>query len=119
MTERLYNEDSHRKEFRAVVAACEKAKDFWRVSLDRTAFFPEGGGQPADQGTLGEAHVLDAHEANRSDEEIEAMLARNITEDRVFGVLSCHDLPEFFDEKKLAVLRRRAASRGPRCPRRG
>ena len=55
------------------------------------------------------SRVLDAHEANRSDEEIEAMLARNITEDRVFGVLSCHDLPEFFDEKKLAVLRRRAA----------
>ena len=54
------------------------------------------------------ARVLDAHEANRSDEEIEAMLARNITDDRVFGVLSCHNLIEFFDEKKIAVLRRRA-----------
>ena len=54
------------------------------------------------------ARVLDAHEANRSDEEIETMLARNITDDRVFGVLSCHNLIEFFDEKKIAVLRRRA-----------
>ena len=43
LTGRLYYEDSHRKEFLASVTACEKVKDYWRVSLDRTAFFPEGG----------------------------------------------------------------------------
>ena len=62
MTERLYNEDSHRKEFRAVVAACEKAKDFWRISLDRTAFFPEGGGQGGDSGFLNDVEIFDTHE---------------------------------------------------------
>ncbi|MFR2150862.1 MAG: alanyl-tRNA editing protein [Christensenellales bacterium] len=34
------------------------------VTLDQTAFFPEGGGQGADHGTLGGVQVLDAHEAN-------------------------------------------------------
>ena len=51
--------------------------------------------------------VLDAGTANRPMDEIEAMLRRNLTDDRVFGVLSCHRIEEFFDESRLAVLRRR------------
>lgn len=62
MTEKLYYEDSHRKEFDAVVAACEEAKEGYKVVLDRTAFFPEGGGQYADTGTLGDVNVLDVQE---------------------------------------------------------
>ena len=66
MTERLYYADSHLFAFRAVVTACEAAGEGFFVTLDRTAFFPEGGGQPADTGTLGAARVLDVRE--RGDE---------------------------------------------------
>ena len=51
-TERIYYEDSHIKTFRAVVTACEARKEGFRIALDRTAFFPEGGGQFGDRGTL-------------------------------------------------------------------
>ena len=62
MTERLYYEDSHMKEFQAVVTACEKEKDYWKISLDRTAFFPEGGGQAGDCGLLNDTEIFDTHE---------------------------------------------------------
>lgn len=61
-TEKLYYEDPFLREFTAVVRTCEEAKDGWRVTLDRTAFYPEGGGQPADHGTLGGVRVTDVHE---------------------------------------------------------
>ena len=41
---------------------CQKEKEHFLVTLDRTYFYPEGGGQPADHGTLGGAAVLDVHE---------------------------------------------------------
>ncbi len=41
--------------------------------------------------------VVETSQACRSSAEIEALLARNITDDRVFGVLSCHELAEFLD----------------------
>lgn len=53
MTDRLYYEDSHLAAFPAVVTACEQEKDYWKVALDQTAFFPEGGGQAGDTGYLG------------------------------------------------------------------
>ena len=62
MTLKLYDLDSHLKAFDAIVLNCEPAGERWRVILDRTAFFPEGGGQPADPGTLGGAQVLDVQE---------------------------------------------------------
>ena len=62
MTEKLYYEDSHLKKFTAVVQECLKAGDRYQVVLDRTAFFPEGGGQYADTGMLEEVHVLDVQE---------------------------------------------------------
>lgn len=49
-------------EFTAEVIGCEPEKDCWRVRLSRTAFFPEGGGQYGDSGTLGEVRVLDVQE---------------------------------------------------------
>ena len=64
MTEKLYDADSHLWEFSARVISCEKAGEHWAVTLDRTAFFPEGGGQAADTGTLGEARVLDVQEVS-------------------------------------------------------
>ncbi len=62
MTLKLYDLDSHLKAFDAIVLNCEPAGERWRVILDQTAFFPEGGGQPADPGTLGGAAVLDVQE---------------------------------------------------------
>ena len=62
MTNRLYYEDSHLTEFPAVVTACEQTKDYWKVSLDQTAFFPEGGGQAGDSGYLNDVEVFDTHE---------------------------------------------------------
>ena len=55
MTEKLYYIDSHLREFEAMVLSCEEGKKGFLLELDRTAFFPEGGGQMADTGTSGEA----------------------------------------------------------------
>ena len=63
MTKRLYYEDSHQREFEAFVTACEPEGNFWRISLDQTAFFPEGGGQAGDSGFLNETEVFDTQEA--------------------------------------------------------
>ena len=62
MTEKLFYEDSHRTGFTAKVISCEEAKDGYRVVLDQTVFFPEGGGQYADTGVLGTVNVTDVHE---------------------------------------------------------
>ena len=62
MTEKLFYEDSHRTECVGKVLACEEKKDHYEIVLDQTVFFPEGGGQYADTGVLGEAKVLDVHE---------------------------------------------------------
>lgn len=63
MTIKLYDQDSHCRAFSARVLTCQAAGEGrWQVTLDQTAFFPEGGGQPADQGTLGGAAVLDVQE---------------------------------------------------------
>ena len=63
MTIRLYNQNSALLDFTATVTGCAQKKDQYVVTLDRTAFFPEGGGQGADHGTLGGAQVTDCHEA--------------------------------------------------------
>ena len=62
MTEKLYYKDSHCLAFDAVVIDCCEEKKGYSVVLDRTAFFPEGGGQLADTGTLGGVRVTDVHE---------------------------------------------------------
>ena len=61
-TEKLYYQDPFMGEFTATVLACEAAKNGYQVVLDRTAFYPEGGGQPTDHGTLGSSNVTDVHE---------------------------------------------------------
>ncbi len=62
MTIKLYDSDSYLQTFSAEVLSCAPAGDRWRVILDQTAFFPEGGGQSPDPGTLGGAQVLDVQE---------------------------------------------------------
>lgn len=61
-TRRLYYEDVYKKEFEATVLECREAKKGYQVLLDESAFYPEGGGQPSDFGTLGEARVSEVHE---------------------------------------------------------
>ena len=52
MTEKLYDRDSYIREFKATVLSCEASEDGFKVVLDRTAFFPEEGGQKSDTGFL-------------------------------------------------------------------
>ena len=64
MTEKLYYHDSHKDSCHATVLSCEwnEKKKCFEVVLDQTIFFPEGGGQYADTGVLGDANVLDVQE---------------------------------------------------------
>jgi len=64
MTRKLYYEDSDLLQFEATVISCEEVKGGYGVTLNQTAFYPEGGGQPWDTGTLGEAAVLQVTEQN-------------------------------------------------------
>lgn len=59
---KLYYEDSHLTEFTARVTGCETCEKGCLVTLDATAFYPEGGGQACDVGTLGGVRVLDVRE---------------------------------------------------------
>ena len=86
MTEKLYEQDAYLREFDAAVSAFGKDKDRSFVVLTRSAFYPEGGGQPGDWGALffeGEdgglrrAAVLDTHE---KDGEIMRAVARQTPE---------------------------------------
>ena len=61
-TEKLYYSNGKLSSFTATVLECREAKDGWDVVLDRTAFYPEGGGQPCDRGTLERLEVLDVQE---------------------------------------------------------
>ena len=54
----LFYRDPYAREFSATVTSCREGKKGFEVVLDDTAFYPEGGGQPSDEGTLGEAKVI-------------------------------------------------------------
>jgi alanyl-tRNA synthetase len=63
-TERLYYQDSRLLEFDARVISLSELDDGQiAVTLDRTAFYPTGGGQPTDTGMLGDARVVDCIDA--------------------------------------------------------
>ena len=61
-TRRLYYENVYIKEFDAEVLKCREGENGYEIILDESAFYPEGGGQPCDVGSLGEAEVKDVQE---------------------------------------------------------
>ena len=61
-TEKIYYADCHCATFRARVLECSETEGGFAVTLDRTAFYPLGGGQAADTGALGGVRVLDTRE---------------------------------------------------------
>lgn len=60
--EKLYEAQPYLTHFSAVVQSCTQGKKGWDICLDQTAFYPEGGGQPYDTGTLGGVKVLEVHQ---------------------------------------------------------
>lgn len=59
---KLYYDSAYIKEFEAQVLSCQEGKKGWEITLSATAFYPEGGGQSADTGILGNVRVTDVHE---------------------------------------------------------
>ena len=62
MTEKLYYTNAYIKEFTATVTAVTPIENGYFTVLDKTAFFPEGGGQTGDTGVIGDARVTDVQE---------------------------------------------------------
>lgn len=64
-TRKLYYEDCHMRQFTAIVTGCSGCSECgkgWQITLNQTAFYPEGGGQACDLGTLDDVRVLDVQE---------------------------------------------------------
>lgn len=62
MTEKLYEQNAYCKSFSATVESCREEAGSYYVVLNQTAFFPEGGGQKADEGLINGQKVLDVQE---------------------------------------------------------
>lgn len=60
--EQLYYEKPYTSEFESKVISCDSKNKGFEVILEKTAFYPEGGGQPSDTGTLNQVNVLKVHE---------------------------------------------------------
>ena len=60
--EKLYEAQPYLTHFSATVESCIQGKKGWDICLNQTAFYPEGGGQPYDTGTLGGVQVLEVHQ---------------------------------------------------------
>lgn len=63
-TEKLYYKDAYLSEHSATVIGCESTDRGYAIELDRTAFFPNEGGQESDGGSIGGARVLYVYETD-------------------------------------------------------
>ena len=61
-TEKLYYADAYIKEFDATVISCTECESGYDIVLDKTAFFPEEGGQYSDTGYIEDAYIFDVQE---------------------------------------------------------
>ena len=94
-TQKLYYEDCQLQDFTANVVSCQEAKQGWLVILDATAFYPEGGGQACDLGTLGDANVLDVQEQGEQvvhlcDKPLSGTVTGKINWERRFDLMQQH-----------------------------
>ena len=96
-TRKLYYEDCHLRSFSACVTGCEQTGKGYAITLDATAFYPEGGGQACDLGTLGIANVLDVQEQGEevihlcdSPLEVGAEVTGRIDYERRFDLMQQH-----------------------------
>ena len=62
--EKLYEIDPYQIRMTALVESCIQGKKGYDIILNQTIFYPEGGGQPYDTGTLANARILEVHERN-------------------------------------------------------
>ncbi len=95
--EELYLLDARLSRFTARVLSCVPEGGSWAVVLDQTAFYPEGGGQPWDTGSLGEAQVTavrrrDGHVVHTCDRPLEpgAQVEGQIDWARRFDLMQQH-----------------------------
>ena len=102
-TIRLFDQDSFIKEFKAEVVSCEAIQEganqenLYKVVLDRTAFFPEGGGQAADTGWL---YLYGSEYAEEVEQEVEDKAESNGVDDSVAAKAIICDVQE---EKDVIV----------------
>lgn len=85
MTQKLYENDSYIKQFTATVTSLEEKDGKFLITLDKTAFFPEGGGQAPDKGTLNGIAVIDVQE--RGDEVVHTTEASIGVGETVSGII--------------------------------
>lgn len=83
-TKRLYFDDPYQNDFEAKILDRRTHQEKPALILDQTCFYPEGGGQPADRGTLSGVTVLHVLE---QDGEILHILEDEIPGDTVKGVI--------------------------------
>ena len=66
LTKKLYYDDAYINNFDATVLSCEEVKNGYAIILDKTAFFPEGGGQKSDEGFINDIAVNDVQEIDEN-----------------------------------------------------
>jgi alanyl-tRNA synthetase len=83
-TDRLYYSDCYLREFEARVLRSEPAPNGFKIYLDRTAFYPTSGGQPADSGTIAGIQVLEVVD---EEDEIGHLLPQAPAAETVSGII--------------------------------
>jgi alanyl-tRNA synthetase len=95
MTEKLYYKDIYKIEFEANVVDLIQEKKAWKVLLNKTCFFPEGGGQPPDKGWINNIPVIDVQ---KEGDFIYHYLPENPGEDKIMGKIDLEWRKDFMQQ---------------------